>query len=232
MRPKDFKACAWGFIIPATQLTAFAGTAAVSAASALPAATASLAHWAARPGNAAKAAAWLLGLTVCAWVGLGTAFCTASAVAFLFLGGCATGVRRPVELSAYSVFNEGFKELIGTFSAATLERELRRDPHWRACDDGDDVADSDSDKDDEGAQAPPPTCGDGGAGAGPRPRRARKKAQGLRRRAVQQQQGRGPINRGLGKGELGEWEAWEDGVGGSDWEVEPRWEEWPVHDAD
>jgi hypothetical protein len=53
-----------------------------------------------------------------------------SAIYGLFTIGVNHEGRKPGEMSAYSIFNDGFKNIIGTFSAETFERELRRDPGW------------------------------------------------------------------------------------------------------
>lgn len=48
----------------------------------------------------------------------------------MFTFGVNHSKRKDGELSAYSIFNEKFQTLIGTFDAEKFERELRHNPTW------------------------------------------------------------------------------------------------------
>jgi hypothetical protein len=67
-----------------------------------------------------------------------------SAIYGLFTIGVNHEGRKPGEMSAYSIFNDGFKNIIGTFSAETFERELRRDPGWSLDGGGGNTSDDDN----------------------------------------------------------------------------------------
>lgn len=54
---------------------------------------------------------------------IGPLYILTSIVAFIFLN---LGQRRDGELSAYSVFNEGFRELPGTLNADTIDHQIRQ----------------------------------------------------------------------------------------------------------
>ena len=66
---------------------------------------------------------WPLGAKVSSLYSLGPLFILLSIVVAIF---CNLGERKPGEASAYSVFNEGFRSLLGEFRAEAIDDGLRR----------------------------------------------------------------------------------------------------------
>jgi hypothetical protein len=67
-------------------------------------------------------ATWAAGLLIMIKAGFGSVWILLSLISSIFLN---LGKRKRGELSAYSVFNEGFKQLLGTMNADQLDDEIR-----------------------------------------------------------------------------------------------------------
>ncbi len=71
-----------------------------------------------------KLAMWTVAQVIFVKVGFGAVFFATSAFAFIWLN-LGNERRRPGRMSAYSVFNPGFENIQGTFTAQQFEQELR-----------------------------------------------------------------------------------------------------------
>lgn len=89
---------------------------------------------------------WISGLLFMNYVGFGSLWILLSMFASIFLN---LGERKRGEMSAYSVFNEGFKQLLGTMNAEQFDNEIRHHGFQREDrqDNNELVGDSDSDDD-------------------------------------------------------------------------------------
>lgn len=69
-----------------------------------------------------KLSLWVMGWMVTNYLDFGSMWIILSLFALLFLN---LGQRKEGELSAYSVFNDGFQQLLGTMNAEQFDREIR-----------------------------------------------------------------------------------------------------------
>lgn len=126
--------------------------------------------------------AWVGVLQLFNYVGFGSLFVILSMFAAIFMN---LAEKKKGEMSAYSVFNRGFKSLLGTTTGQDMDRQMRHTNQFDfGDDDGDDYFDDEND-------APQRVAGAGAEAEINRPRRRGKKARRgyearLERRAAQQ----------------------------------------------
>jgi hypothetical protein len=95
-------------------------------------------------------AVWLLLWKISIFIGFGSLWIILTLFSVMFMN---LGERKPGELSAYSVFNDGFTKILGTISPEQFENEIRHavldanDEHDDDLVDDDDNADGIEDRD-------------------------------------------------------------------------------------
>ena len=71
---------------------------------------------------------WLAGWGLFIYADFGSLYILLSMIVSIFMN---LGKRKRGEMSAYSVFNEGFKQLLGTLNAEQFDNEIRHNAHGR-----------------------------------------------------------------------------------------------------
>ena len=66
---------------------------------------------------------WPIGAKLASWAGVGPVYVLASIIVLIYAN---LGTRRPGEASAYTVFNDAFRPLLGQFRAEDVDANLRR----------------------------------------------------------------------------------------------------------
>jgi hypothetical protein len=78
---------------------------------------------------------WFLGLYLFIRVQFAAVYCILSMIGLIFIN---LGTRAQGEMSAYSVFNKGFRRMLGTLTADQFDREIRHRGHDNNDDDDED----------------------------------------------------------------------------------------------